>query len=346
MRALNSNTNIDNSDLANYPDGRLKDNTGAGNGTPVNEKTNGDLFQTIAKLMRLYGITPNGLPDNESNGYQIIDAMRALASKNDYILTIGSSAGALTVPVKIGSMLLNESIVCKSAVDVGAETNIVGSDTTSLPFVKYGVFKTGESVRLTRTVAGIDLVRISDQFSLDAMAGGFNYLKKALQADEDAGTIDTKATTPLVNKATFIKRVNGTDSGNYLASHTQDGLYPKGHFDIVAAIGANPIKNTGYVSGIDVGGVTGSLASGGDVTSASATGAAPSSFITVNFTHAMANTNYIVHTFVESQGSLGNDNTIGQMIFKPVSVNQFQLSLRETTGAIQSLKIHFKVEQL
>lgn len=346
MRPLNSNINVDNSDLVNFPDGRLKDNTGSGDGTPVNEKTNGDWFQAIAKLMRLYGITPNGLPDNETNGYQIIEALSALASKNDYVITIGSSGGDLTVPVKIGAMLLNESIVCKSAVDVGAETNIVGSDTATLPFVKYGVFKTGESVRLTRTVAGIDLVRISDQFSLDAMTDGFLYLKKASQAEEDAGAIETKATTPLVNKTTFTKRVIGSDSVDYLATAIRNGLYPKEHFAIVAAIGENPIKNKGFVSGIDVGNTSGALAAGGDVVSASATSTPNETVITVNVTNAMSNTNYLVQTFVESQGSIGLDNDIDQVVFKPISVSQFQISLKENAASVQSLKIHFKVEQL
>lgn len=85
MRALNSNPNVDNSDLSNYPDGRVKDNTGSGNGTGVNERVYGDLHQAIAKLMRLYGIIPSGLPDNEANGFQIVEALKALASKNDYI---------------------------------------------------------------------------------------------------------------------------------------------------------------------------------------------------------------------------------------------------------------------
>ena len=64
MRKLNSNPNVDNSDLSNYPDGRIKNDTGAGNGTPVNESVYGDAHQTIAKLMRLYNITGNKIHDN------------------------------------------------------------------------------------------------------------------------------------------------------------------------------------------------------------------------------------------------------------------------------------------
>ena len=66
MIALNNNPNVDNSDLVNYPDGRIKDNDGTGNGTGVNRSVYGDLHANISKLMRLYSITPNNVPDNDN----------------------------------------------------------------------------------------------------------------------------------------------------------------------------------------------------------------------------------------------------------------------------------------
>jgi hypothetical protein len=223
MRALNSSPNVvDNSDLVNFPDGRIKDNDGSGNGTGVNERTNGDLHQTIARLMRLYGITPNDLPDNVQNGYQIIDALVALASKNDYVLPLTDVAGVLYVPVKISFMKEGESVVVKSAVNVASQTQISGSDGLTVAFTKQGAFKNNEYVRMIKTASGIELVRIADHVSLDDMVGLLNYLKKATQAEEDAGTIDTKATTPLSNLTAFVKRVNGADSPTYLAKPTGD----------------------------------------------------------------------------------------------------------------------------
>ena len=56
MIPLQSNANVDNSDPTNYPDGRLKDNTGTGNGTPVNRSVYSDIHSNISKMMRLYGI--------------------------------------------------------------------------------------------------------------------------------------------------------------------------------------------------------------------------------------------------------------------------------------------------
>lgn len=69
---------------ADYPKGRIKDDTGADDGTPVDLKTYGDIHQTFAKLLRLpgafsgNGITPNGVHDNEYTGFQYVQAMMEL----------------------------------------------------------------------------------------------------------------------------------------------------------------------------------------------------------------------------------------------------------------------------
>ena len=63
---------------SDYPSGSIKDDTGANDGTPIDQETNGDIQEFFAKLMRLAGITPNGLLDNEYTGHQYIDAMKAL----------------------------------------------------------------------------------------------------------------------------------------------------------------------------------------------------------------------------------------------------------------------------
>lgn len=222
MRPLNGNPNVDNSDPSNYPDGRIKNNDGSGNGTGINEQTNGDIHQAISKMMRLYGITPNGLPDNVANGYQIIDAIKALASKNDSVYPITDVSGILSIPIKLSFMLTDESIICKSGINVGAQTQIRGSDAVTFTLTKVGSFKTNEYVRLIKTSGGVTLVRLADSASLDAMVNDFLYLKKASQAEEDAGVIEMKATTPLTNLTAFIKRVIGADSGSYLAKAVGD----------------------------------------------------------------------------------------------------------------------------
>lgn len=223
MIPLNSNANVDNSDLVNYPDGRVRDNDGTNNGTGVNRSVYGDIHSTISKLMRLYAITPNSLPDNETNGYQIIDAFRGLASKNDFIYSLSTNGTILNVDIKFSQMLDNEFIVCLAAFNKSTETQIKGIGAGSFTIAYSGNFKTNEYVRVIKTSGGVSIVRLADALSLDAMVADYYYLKKASQAEENVGTIDTKATTPLTNLVAFTKRVIGTDSVNFLAQPTGVG---------------------------------------------------------------------------------------------------------------------------
>jgi hypothetical protein len=344
MIAFNSNSNVDNSDLTNYPDGRIKDNDGSGNGTPVNRAVYGDLHSTISKLMRLYAITPNGLPDNETNGFQIIDALSSLASKNDFIYPLTTNGTVLNVGIKLSSMKENEFIVCLANFNKGSETQITGIGAGSFTIGYTGSFKTNEYVRVIKTPSGFAIIRLADALSLDAMVSDLLYLKKANQTEENAGAIDTVATTPLTNLTAFVKRVIGADSGSYLATAIRNGLYPKEHFSIVAGLVAP--RNIGWFSGLNVGS-TGTLPVSGQITNAVLTSSGPDSFITCTMSVAMSNTNYYVRSFVQGESaSLDTDNDITQILFKTISTTQFQISVREISSNSQSLKIHLEVIQL
>lgn len=348
-RSKKFSPNIDNSDLTDFPDGRIKDNTGSGNGTPVNEYIYGDLHEMKDKLFRLYGIIPNGLPDNETNGYQTIEALRGLSSKNNFIQTITSVSGVLNVGLKLSFMLDNESVVCKSAVDLGAETQIKGIDGSTSALTINGLFKANEYVRLIKTVSGITLVRVGDSVSIDAMVGELFYLKKANQSEENAGTIDTKATTPLTNLTAFVKRVIGVDSVNYLATAIRNGLYPKEHFAIVESLGASDLRNIGWFSGLDVnGGSIGALASGGNISSATVTNTGGGyTIVRCVLQNPMDDTNYEVSSSVQSQAvAITADNTVGVPVYKIISNTTFDISLREFTGGTQNLKINMRIYQL
>jgi len=347
MRSLINNPNVDNSDAFNYPSGRIKDNTGSGDGTPVNERVKGDLHQAVEKLMRLYSIAPNDLPDNETNGFQIVDALRALSSKNTIVNTLGTSGGILQVPIKLGFLLTGEVMICKANVTFTTETQIQGQDVLVLSLTVVNGFSSGDYVQLIRTVSGIEIRRIVDQSNLDVLVGALNYLKKASQAQENAGTVDTVATTPLSNLTAFIRRVNGIDSSGYLATLLINGLYPKEHFAIVAGIGANPVKNIGWVSGIDIegGAVGNTFAVSGQITSCTLMQKADN---TCRYRVVLQNnqntTNYYVRSFIQGQSpSLFSDNTIGSLIFQPINQNTFDFTIAEFVSKTQNLKIHFEV---
>lgn len=72
-RDLEAQENVDSGDAENLS-GKIRDNTGIGDGTPVNEALYGDMHQFFAKLMRDAGITPNNLIENTTNGFQLNEA--------------------------------------------------------------------------------------------------------------------------------------------------------------------------------------------------------------------------------------------------------------------------------
>lgn len=77
-RDFSARTDIDNTDPANFPDGRLLDSNpaSANNGTAVVEAVLGDLHQFFLKLLRDAGITPSGNADTDSTS-QMLDALVA-----------------------------------------------------------------------------------------------------------------------------------------------------------------------------------------------------------------------------------------------------------------------------
>jgi len=354
MRKLLDAGNVDNSNPADYPDGRIKDNTGAGDGTPVNEFTKGDIHQTVMKAKRLYGITENGLPDNETNGFQMLEGFIALASKNDFILSITEVSGVLNVPVKLPFMLVGEQIVCKSAVDKAAQTTIIGSVGAAHTVTFVGNFKANEYVRLIKTgELTATLVRLVDAVNADLVAGENGYLKKASQSESDEGTLDTVAVTPLVDKVTFAKRVNGDDSPTYLAVPTgageQNGLMSKedkfklDNFE-------SSVKNIGSIVGVEVAsGSTGSTYTvTGDIVSATVQSSGSSaSVIRVVVDNTLGGLDYFVRISVQSaSSSMISDSNLRTPVFKVVNATTFDICIAEISGSTQNINIFIETVKL
>lgn len=76
-RQLSSIPNIDISDPTGFPAGRIQDEDPPTEGTPVTEGLYGDIVQFFHKLMRLAGITYNDAAENETVGFQFVDALKA-----------------------------------------------------------------------------------------------------------------------------------------------------------------------------------------------------------------------------------------------------------------------------
>lgn len=89
-----------------YPHGGIKDNPGNGTGTPINKLTNDDIHQTFRKILTLAGITPNGLPDNVTNGYQYVDAFKAFLKRSNGIVV--SSTGLTLTKASVSKLISTE----------------------------------------------------------------------------------------------------------------------------------------------------------------------------------------------------------------------------------------------
>lgn len=117
MKKLENFTNVE-APSAEYPFGNVKDNTGTGNGTPVNRNTMSDIWQFFAKLASEAGITPNDVFDNEYDGFQTWEAFRTLTRPYKVyaaaMLQSGTSAPTATIfQNEIGAIVWTRSDVGK-----------------------------------------------------------------------------------------------------------------------------------------------------------------------------------------------------------------------------------------
>jgi len=102
---LENYPNIEAAD-SDYPNGNIKDKDISLPGTPVNKLVYADMHQTLAKLLREVNITANGLPDNEYNGFQYIEAMKYLLGNHRRIKTLTGSGVGVTAESDYNTLVI------------------------------------------------------------------------------------------------------------------------------------------------------------------------------------------------------------------------------------------------
>jgi len=109
---------------ADYPNGRILNAVPPDAGTPVIEELYGDIVQFFHKLMRTAGISHNGLPENETQGFQFIQALayyvRTLAASVSEKGVVELATGAETqaklsallavTPAGLGSLVASQTL--------------------------------------------------------------------------------------------------------------------------------------------------------------------------------------------------------------------------------------------
>ncbi len=341
--------NIDLSDLPNYPDGRIKDNSGSGDGTPVNRLLYSDLHEFFAKIMRMANIAYSGLPDNETNGHQLVAAAIALAGKNDFVYPISDIAGIVNIATDLAILKDGEIMMAKAGFNFVSQANIKGVQPTLYNITVPSAFKTNDYVLLIKSGSGFNIIRLAEGNNIDAIVAEYNYLKAATTTDEFAGISNSSATTPYTNQLAFARRVIGLDSAMFLATTSRNGLFSKEDKAILDGL-QDPVKNRGWFSGLNIATPVGTmLPRFGDVVSATVItpdNPADETFVRVVVQNAMGWPNYYVRMFVESEASLGVDNDGCCPVFKKEAATQFLIGIKETAPGTQSLKIHIEVVQI
>lgn len=146
---------------SDYPNGRIKDDTGSQNGTVIDEQSNGDVHQYFAKTMRDAGIVYNNLPDNEYSGNQLYQAAtKTFRSVGDYLAWDRSSSIILS-----GNYNIVVEILAGSP-DIG----VVTLEDTSFSLFDFGTVTIVNLSSFTCPInaAGGDTINGASSYDLDA----------------------------------------------------------------------------------------------------------------------------------------------------------------------------------
>jgi len=150
MRDLQNQTNV-NPPTADYPNGQIRDDDGSGNGTPVDEAIYGDANQFLQKLARDAGITPNDLPDNTTNGFQLNEALSRLPGRfglayNGHFDYPNGDFQVLTATEQLSSIYSDESGVYYGNVNNGIAFFMVRAPHGNGFSDSYSPFSTGAPI--------------------------------------------------------------------------------------------------------------------------------------------------------------------------------------------------------
>jgi len=264
-RVLASQTNAPTPD-ADYPNSRIKDDTGTGNGTYVSEAIHGDIIQLFQKLLIDAGITANGNPDNVSNGYQFLDALKAM--NRQYIAQNYDGSGTIATPaageVKLGKngLVTIEALgkLLATTLDAhgSASTNYswldalkIGSTLTATSFPLNGILVQGALASLyqvwVQDAAGVVAAKMESNGNITSTGKfiGNNAPKIAISIDATGGLLYDKGS----------KSVTVTTGAGYQANIAVSGGIPTSAIVLVTGLSSSSTDSMHinyYFNGSDI----------------------------------------------------------------------------------------------
>lgn len=164
-KGIQNFTNVDTTNPTDYPNGSIKD---APNGVAMNRTTFDDIFQFFSKLCRFNSITPNNTPDNEANGFQYVEALRA-TSCSKFTKTFVSGLDGDIVTITRAEMVAAFGNSGDFSLGVGAANNVLVDFHISVAYqftdggltdwtvINPAVSTSGAIVSVDRTTGDIDI---------------------------------------------------------------------------------------------------------------------------------------------------------------------------------------------
>jgi hypothetical protein len=198
---------------SNFPFGAIINETDTVDGTPVVREIYNDHLVNHYKLLEEVGIVANGTEDNETNGYQILEALKKLPNTlNDVERVLSLSTTVWSVPFDLDLLPNKYFCVARASEDYVAGTSYTfkGTTATEYGFSSSG-FKSGDELLVIIDSSGVRAYSLSflsntatEVFSVMGTPVAFNDTNKMWY--QEAGVL--MSDVPSVDYLESIIRVN------------------------------------------------------------------------------------------------------------------------------------------
>lgn len=148
---------------SNFPFGAIINETDTEDGTPVIREIYNDILVNIYKLLETVVITPTGDEDNETAGYQILEALKLLPNVlNDIEQILSLSLTVWSVPFNLDFLPNKYFFVARASEDyvAGPSYTFKGITDTEYSFTSSG-FKSGDELLVIIDTSGVRAYSLS-----------------------------------------------------------------------------------------------------------------------------------------------------------------------------------------
>jgi len=202
---------------ANFPFGAIINETDVSDGTPVVREVYNDHIVNNYKILQEVGLTPTGAEDNETTGYQILEAHKLLPNKlNDIERVLALSLTTWSVDLDIDFLPNKYFFVARASEDyvAGTSYSFKGTTDTEYVFTSTG-FKSGDELLVIIDLSGVRAYSLSslsgdsatEVFAVMGTPVAFNDTNKMWY--QESGQL--MSDVPSVDSLESIIRVNLSD---------------------------------------------------------------------------------------------------------------------------------------